>query len=84
MKILHVKSKQYEEAQISLIQKRDLSAALKKRFGFDWKKEEQFDIYKLTKVNDKNILGLMSLFVIRSEFRVEIRLLEAAKPNIGT
>ena len=83
MKVFHVPKRQFINAEISLVKARDLTGSFRKRFDFDWSKEENYDIYKITLAGQETILGLMSLHVIEPELRIEIRLLESAKENIG-
>ncbi|MFT4023673.1 MAG: hypothetical protein QM664_07815 [Flavihumibacter sp.] len=70
-------------AEIAVLQANELTLSLARRFSFDWKKEVQYDIYKLFLKESGLILGLMSLEVVRPEWRIEIRLLESARENIG-
>ncbi|MRG49085.1 hypothetical protein GFS24_28505 [Chitinophaga sp. SYP-B3965] len=83
MQVFYVPRRQFKKAEISLIKQRDLTGSLRKRFGFDWTKEENYDVYKITLAGHRTILGLMSLEVIEQESRIEIKLLESAKENIG-
>jgi hypothetical protein len=83
MKVFHVPRRQLEKAEISLVKRRDLTVSVRKRFDFDWSKERDYEIYKITLVGHDTILGLMSLQVIEQESRIEIKLLESAKENIG-
>ncbi|WP_212005528.1 hypothetical protein [Chitinophaga sp. HK235] len=54
------------------------------RFSFDWSKEWQRGIFKLTVIPEDRLLGLMSIAVISLEQRLDIRLLELSDENIGT
>ena len=54
------------------------------RFEFDWMSESSFSVYRLEILSTKEILGLMSIDIIPSELRIEIRLLELSKENVGS
>lgn len=83
MEVLHMNSGNYKEASVSILQKNELTASVKKRFDFDWEKELMCDVYKQTIVNDNSILGLMSVMIYEAELRLEIKLLEVARENRG-
>jgi len=55
-----------------------------KRFDkFDWRKEAGFNVFQL-KLKDSGVcLGLMSVEDIPAEWRIEIRLIEVSRENIG-
>lgn len=53
------------------------------KFEFDWLSKSSFTVYKLKTLSPNEILGLMSIDIIPSELRVEIRLLELSKENVG-
>ncbi len=52
--------------------------------GFDWRKEGDYEIYKVTLAGDERILGLMSVEDIPHEFRLHIRLLQVNAENKGS
>lgn len=52
-------------------------------FEFDWRDEREHDVFKLEIKKNKETLGLISLKIISEELRIEIRLLEIQKANIG-
>ncbi|MCB0594179.1 MAG: hypothetical protein H6557_22980 [Lewinellaceae bacterium] len=54
-----------------------------KRFGFDWSKEKDFDVYQINLVKGEEVLGLISLEEISKELRIFIRLIEVSKENQG-
>lgn len=83
MKVLHRTSGRFREAEITPLQAHELTRSLARRFGFDWKKEVSYEIYKICLKESGLILGLMSLDVVKPELRIEIRLLESARENIG-
>jgi hypothetical protein len=55
----------------------------KSRFFFDWKVEQEFEVYKLQIVGINKIIGLISLERIPEEWRIHIRLLTVSKENKG-
>ncbi|MBK9687995.1 MAG: hypothetical protein IPO65_09595 [Saprospiraceae bacterium] len=83
MKILHLPTGDWVDALIENTETSDLKRLKKDKFEFDWRLEEPSRVYKLRLVNDKEILGLMSLDHFESEKRMEIRLLEVSKLNRG-
>lgn len=61
----------------------DYKLLIKKRYFFDWKKEREQNVYKLTIQGDNDILGLISYEIITEEWRVHIRLLTVSEENKG-
>ncbi len=55
-----------------------------KKFDFNWNKEKEFNVYKLTAIGSNEPLGLMSLAERPGDYAVEIRLLGLSKENIGS
>lgn len=53
------------------------------RFEFDWLSESSFVVFRLEILSSKEILGLMSIDLVPLELRVEIRLLELSKEDVG-
>ena len=53
------------------------------RFEFDWLSESSFTIFRLEILSSNEIMGLMSIDLIPVELRLEIRLLELSKENVG-
>lgn len=68
---------------IAPVETSDYKNITKKRYFFDWKQEKQFEIYKLCIRGSSDILGLISLERIPSEWRVHIRLLTVSVENKG-
>lgn len=83
MRVLHVISGKYIEARITILRKEELTYTVMKRFDFDWERELEFGVYKITFINDDYILGLISTQINLTERRFEIRLLELSRENIG-
>ena len=72
------------ECEIEQIDELQLKEILKRsNFKFNWRLEIQFDIHALKIKNTEVTLGLVSLHSIPEEMRIEIRLLESTKENIG-
>lgn len=83
MRVLHIASGKYQEALISRFYEEELTNVVKERFDFDWEEEFEYEIYKIRLVNDARVLGLMSVQGISREQRIEIRLLESSRENVG-
>ena len=62
----------------------DYKTITKSIFWFDWKQEKSFSVYKLRCKGFYEILGLISLDIIKEESRIEIRLLAVSKDNRGS
>jgi hypothetical protein len=69
--------------KIALVDSADYKALRKERYFFNWKEEQPFEVYKLCIVGSSDILGLISLERIPSEWRVHIRLLTVSFENQG-
>lgn len=61
----------------------DYKSLSKARYFFDWKEERNEEVYKLVMKGQNDILGLVSIERIPTEFRVHIRLLTVSKENVG-
>jgi hypothetical protein len=69
--------------KISLVDSVAYKALRKERYFFDWKEEQNFEVYKLCIVGSSEIFGLISLERIPNEWRVHIRLLTVSFENQG-
>ncbi len=83
MNIKEVSTNKIFPIDIIPIEKADYKALGKRRYFFDWKEEQNEEVYKLVIQGEKTILGLISLERIPSELRVHIRLLTVSKENKG-
>ncbi len=83
MNIVDVSTKKIYAIQISRIDEADLATISCERYFFDWKKEKSYEVLKLTIVNERDILGLVSFESIDEEKRMHIRLLAASQENVG-
>jgi hypothetical protein len=54
-----------------------------KRFDFNWNKEKNFHVYKLTVEGKEEPIGLLSIENRLQDYALEIRLLAASKENVG-
>lgn len=61
----------------------DYKSLSKARYFFDWKEERKEEVYKLVQKGQKDILGLVSIERIPSEWRIHIRLLTVSIENKG-
>lgn len=74
------------EAEIALLNKADLKKIKSsKQFIFDWKREYEKSeyVYKLSLVNEAEIVGLMSIQDVREELRINIDLIEVRIDQTG-
>jgi hypothetical protein len=62
----------------------DYKSFSKSRYFFDWKEEKNQEVYKLVIKGQNDVLGLVSIERIPSEWRVHIRLLTVSKENAGS
>lgn len=84
MKITEISSGISKEVLIQLIEKEDLVQITTDRFSFDWKKEiKKEEVYKLTLPAEHHILGLICLQHHPAEERIEMKLVEVSKQNMG-
>jgi hypothetical protein len=61
----------------------DYKMLSKAQYFFDWKAEKSQEVYKLVRKGQNDILGLVSLERIPSEWRIHLRLLTVSKENQG-
>ena len=83
MKILDTSTGKEYSAEILPVESEDFQLLGKVRFFFDWKIERNQEVYKLQITGSSDILGLVSLERIPSEWRIHIRLLTVSKENKG-
>jgi hypothetical protein len=83
MIVLETSSGTTYKIEITPVESADYKLLRKKRYFFDWKIEREYEVYKLRIVESNDILGLISLERIPSEWRVHIRLLTVSKENKG-
>ena len=68
---------------IEPLEDRDFEGLDEDRYFFDWKIERNQEVYKLQIKGNSEILGLVSLQRIPSEWRIHIRLLTVSSENKG-
>ncbi len=83
MTVVEVSTGKVCPIEVLPIENTDYASLSKGRYFFDWKKESKEEIYKLVVKGQKDILGLVSIERIPSEWRVHIRLLTSSKENVG-
>ena len=83
MKIVEVHNGEIHPIEILPIENQDFNTLSTKRYFFNWEEEHKFEIYKLCKVGQIDILGLVSVQRIPAEWRIHIRLLTVSSENIG-
>jgi hypothetical protein len=83
MNVIELSSGKKQNIEINQLENSDYKILSKNRFFFDWKIEQEYEIYKLQIIGSNEILGLISLERIPQEWRVHIRLLSVSKENQG-
>jgi hypothetical protein len=84
MYVIHAESGQKLQATISKLDAKEIAQINKtKRFDFNWNKEKQYGVYKLTAKGVEEPLGLMSLVDRPEDIAIEIRLLASSLENVG-
>ncbi len=69
--------------EVEILPVEDYENLGKDRYFFDWGMEHQYEVYTLQIIGSTDILGLLSIEKITSEWRVHIRLLTVARENKG-
>lgn len=82
MFVLEIETKKKVNVAVRKIAKKELKNLA--NFDFNWIKEKDYELYKLVIYKSNEILGLLSIERIFSELRIEIRLLEISKENVGS
>lgn len=68
---------------IEPVESNDFRRITKAQFSFNWKLERDKVLFKIRRIDQTDILGLISLDFVDQEERIEIRLLAVVKWNIG-
>lgn len=71
------------EVEILPVEEGDYAILREDRYFFDWRVEQEQEVYKLQIVGSSEILGLVSVERIPEEWRVHIRLLTVSRENKG-
>jgi len=83
MHIVETSSGKKHQVEISPVEYVDFKTIGKERYFFDWQVERKYETYKLCIAGSSDILGIISLERIPSEWRVHIRLLTVSIENKG-
>jgi hypothetical protein len=83
MYIHEISSGKKHTIEIIPVEDRDYKKLIKKRYFFDWRTEQTYEVYKLQIAGSNEILGLISFEKIPDEWRVHIRLLTVSIENRG-
>lgn len=71
------------QIEINSVKDAELRSLKQERYFFDWSLERNHEVYKLCVIGSSDILGLISLEHIPTEWRVHIRLLTVSIENRG-
>lgn len=83
MNIVDIATGRQHKVEISPIEDINFKTLGKGRYFFDWSLERKYEVFKLCLVGSSEILGLISLERIPSEWRIHIRLLTVSEENQG-
>lgn len=83
MVIVEVATGEKHPVEVKPVEEADFKSLTKARYAFNWKEEADQEVYKLTLNRQKDVLGLISIERIPSEWRIHIRLLTVSRENIG-
>jgi hypothetical protein len=72
------------QVEIKSVESGDFKRIKKRRYFFDWEKENGQELYKLIIVGTNDILGLVSCERMPKEWRIHIRLLTVSHENKGS
>jgi len=83
MNIVEVLTGKIHPIEVLPVENTDYKSLSKTRYSFNWKEEKTQEIYKLVIKGQNDILGLVSIERIPSEWRIHIRLLTVSLENKG-
>lgn len=83
MTVIDTTTGESHHVKIEPVESGDYKYITKGRYFFDWTEEKDREVYKLRIIDSNDILGLVSLERIPSEWRIHIRLLTVSKENKG-
>jgi ribosomal protein S6E (S10) len=83
MKITDTSTGEKHSVDILPVEFDEFKTLRKNRYFFDWKIENNQEVYKLQIKGSSDILGLISIERIPQEWRIHIRLLTVSKENKG-
>ena len=84
MIIIDTETGKSHQLKIEAVESGDFKRITKRRYFFDWKEENDKELYKLRIVGTNDILGLVSCERIPEEWRIHIRLLTVSHENRGS
>lgn len=83
MNIIEVLTGKIYRIDVLPVANSDYKSLTKARYSFSWKEEKNEEVYKLVIKDKYDILGLVSIERIPSEWRIHIRLITVSKENKG-
>jgi hypothetical protein len=83
MTVIEVSTGEIYPIEILPVETADYKLLTKTRYFFNWKSESKEELYKLVIKEKNDILGLISIERIPSEWRIHIRLLTVSIENKG-
>lgn len=83
MNIVEVLTGKIYAIEVLPVESSDYKLLSKTRYSFNWKEEKTQEIYKLVIKGQNEILGLVSIERIPSEWRIHIRVLTVSVENKG-
>lgn len=83
MFIVEVETQIKQLVEIVPVMLSDFKVLKKDRYFFNWRSEKDFELNKLRIIGSREILGLISIERIPSEWRIHIRLLTVSIENRG-
>lgn len=83
MNIVEILTGEIYPIEVLPVENIDYKSLTKTRYFFNWKEERKHEVYKLVRKGQHDILGLVSIERIPSEWRIHIRLLTVSLENKG-
>lgn len=84
MSVINIETGEQHLAKVTQIDAAEIAKInSSKQFDFNWNKEKEFKVFKLTVGEEENPVGLLSLMERPEDFALEIRLIASAKTHIG-
>lgn len=83
MVVVEVSTGTIQHVEVIPVDWADYTNLTKSRYAFNWREEKIHEVYKLTLKGQKDVLGLISIERIPSEWRIHIRLLTVSHENRG-
>jgi hypothetical protein len=83
MHVVEVATGRTHPIEVLPVEIMDYKSITKERYFFNWKEEREAEVYKAVLSGQQDIIGLVSIERIPSEWRVHIRLLTVSKENVG-